>query len=452
MAVKVLSADASQREQSVDKLLRVSTDPHPGQQHVERALDSFLIEGPSGHHHLCKAMEPLGGSLHTLLDDAFNVRRRLNTQRRQQAEEGDGWSVRFAKRTCWQILKGLDFLHQRGVAHRDIHRGNILVALRRDLSLLSENEIQKAVWPAAQVTKPTPRAPSPDSDSDSDSDTDSVTSSESERSKRWRECEEAISQRWAALELTTGDKLAEPHSMEWNRANLWQSRTSIEMLVRVDGRPLEPDEIQYTVAPTPLEEEEGGGKNDDDTRFVLADLSSASTFDNCSDHRWHGFPDFMPPEILLRLPADTTHKVDIFSAGLVFWEVVMLRQLVEGLYVFPDPDRTQLRYRLLRDLTQRLGPLPLRFRAQWPEADRFVDETGRVLDNLAELDDGEVYGPDDFEYGDLWHHARMRKPFDMSDGDLGEFVDLIQQMLQWEPEARPSTAELLRHQWFQDLE
>ncbi len=32
------------------------------------------------------------------------------------------------------------------------------------------------------------------------------------------------------------------------------------------------------------------------------------------------------------------------------------------------------------------------------------------------------------------------------------FVNLIQEMLRWEPEARPSTSELLQHAWFKELQ
>ncbi|KAK8093190.1 uncharacterized protein PG998_014591 [Apiospora kogelbergensis] len=76
---------------------------------------------------------------------------------------------------------------------------------------------------------------------------------------------------------------------------------------------------------------------------------------------------------------------------------------------------------------------------------RFVDGDGKSLDTPD--DDEELYGDDDFPRGDIWFQARKRKPLDMSEEDLGQFVRLIQKMLQWEPENRPFTGELLQDPW-----
>ena len=72
--------------------------------------------------------------------------------------------------------------------------------------------------------------------------------------------------------------------------------------------------------------------------------------------------DFRPPELLVGVPA--TYKADIFSAGLLFWEVVMLRRLVEPRFSSDDPQRIYTKNRRLRDLVQCLGPLPATIRAQ----------------------------------------------------------------------------------------
>jgi serine/threonine protein kinase len=66
--------------------------------------------------------------------------------------------------------------------------------------------------------------------------------------------------------------------------------------------------------------------------------------------------------------------------------------------------------------------------------------------------DQETYGPDAFETGDLWYQAQRRKPLDWSDHELELFVDLMKKMMQFQPELRHSTAELLRHEWFRDMQ
>jgi len=55
---------------------------------------------------------------------------------------------------------------------------------------------------------------------------------------------------------------------------------------------------------------------------------------------------------------------------------------------------------------------------------------------------------DDFGYGDVRFAARCDGPEDMTDAQLEMFVDLMLKMMQWEPEKRASTRELLEHPFF----
>lgn len=257
---------------------------------------------------------------------------------------------------------------------------------------------------------------------------------------------------WAALETEPGDKLAEPHSADWNTANFlnYRNQGHIKLLRRRDGKPLDDrpagrEDIFYTVSPQPL----GDGLDlDQPFRFLLIDLGMACSFADCEEQPAPGgVPDFMSPEYALKLP--TTFKGDIYSLGLLFWKIVMLRNLVEKDFVF-DKASKYPRDRRLRDLAQRLGPVPLALRNQWEGADEFVDAEGNALMKFMEWD-GEEYGPDEFAYGDIWHQARTRKPLDMSKDELGVFVSLMKEMLQWTPESRPSTSDLIRQEWFADL-
>lgn len=103
-----------------------------------------------------------------------------------------------------------------------------------------------------------------------------------------------------------------------------------------------------------------------------------------------GIVDVMAPEWLMGFL--TTHKADIFSLGLIFWEVVMLRRLVEG--------RSSTRRRLVRDLAHRLGPIPDEIYKRWKDAEKFLDTQGRAL-SLLELEgeeEEEEPGPHDYDY------------------------------------------------------
>lgn len=90
--------------------------------------------------------EPLRRAFSSVLESAFEKRAELNAPQGWlgKAADGDLWSVQFAKRDCWHILLGLDYLHSQRIAHRDIQPANICMALEYNLYSLDENEIQLA--------------------------------------------------------------------------------------------------------------------------------------------------------------------------------------------------------------------------------------------------------------------------------------------------------------------
>jgi serine/threonine protein kinase len=327
VVVKVFRAETSETEIKLDKLLRPGgslAKDGPGKHYVELASDAFIVSGPNGEH-FCKVIEPLGHDLKQVLEVAFEKRSDLNEPDAWKGRvlEGDSWSGKNAKRLCWQILSGLDYLHSQGIAHRDIQPANVCVALEYDLSSLSENEIQGTVWYPEKQEEGEEEEPSGDSEDE---------------------------EQWKTIEA--GDEFAEPHSVEWNKANFWKSRNSITLVRRKDGKPLAPDEIQYIVAETPLDDE-SQPELTDKSRAVLIDLGFACAFNECEQRPLYNLSDFQPPEHLIGLPS--TYKADIFSAGLLFWEIVMLRRLVEALFRRDDPERIYQKNRLMRDLANRLG-------------------------------------------------------------------------------------------------
>lgn len=92
-------------------------------------------------------LEPLVRAFSSVLESAFEKRAALNAPQGwlSKAADGDLWSVQFAKRDCWHILLGLDYLHSQLIAHRGIQQANICIALEYNLYSLDENEIQSAV-------------------------------------------------------------------------------------------------------------------------------------------------------------------------------------------------------------------------------------------------------------------------------------------------------------------
>ncbi|KAF8873458.1 kinase-like domain-containing protein [Mucidula mucida] len=94
----------------VRALVHLSSDDspaHPGREHVVQLLDHFQIHGPNGTHDvvvtevLCPLLSMKGLPIFERMKRAF----------------------------CQQIILGLAYLHSRGVAHGDLHIGNLACTL-----------------------------------------------------------------------------------------------------------------------------------------------------------------------------------------------------------------------------------------------------------------------------------------------------------------------------------
>lgn len=190
-----------------------------------------------------------------------------------------------------------------------------------------------------------------------DESSDSDDSYDDEWQWGFEERKRVTERQWEAFEA--GHKLAEPHSVEWNKANFLNSRHDIEHLQRRDGKLLKSDEIHYTVAATPLSDATDLSKS---SRPGLIDLGFSCSFEECENIPLRNLSASKLPELLIGM--SSTHGRCIFSLGLLFWQIVMLRRLVETSYSSDDPERIYSKNRLLRDLAQRLGPIPASLCAQ----------------------------------------------------------------------------------------
>ena len=194
-----------------------------------------------------------------------------------------------------------------------------MLDLTYDLGSMTENQIQRDVW-------------DPDTRDDEDEETDSKQ---------------------------------EPHSNKWSKANLKKSHEYMNLIKRLDGQPLRDDEIHHTVCPVNLHDRlviDDVSRLNLPFRAVLTDLGAACDFSHCRESKPFYPLDARPREMILGLSTD--EKGDIWAAGFLLWQIVMLKPLVMvQLSVFkPDPDWTNDLH--LRDLIQRLGSMPARLRAE----------------------------------------------------------------------------------------
>ncbi|KAL8860885.1 MAG: hypothetical protein Q9178_002640 [Gyalolechia marmorata] len=103
--------------------------------HVITLLDHFYCQGPNGTH-LCLVLEPMGASV-------ADMREQL--PQNKTARFRFGYVSRYpkwmAKRVLTHMLRGIAFLHFRGVIHGDIQPGNLLFSAS-SLDLASVEELE----------------------------------------------------------------------------------------------------------------------------------------------------------------------------------------------------------------------------------------------------------------------------------------------------------------------
>ncbi|KAI9888925.1 MAG: hypothetical protein M1814_006157 [Vezdaea aestivalis] len=118
VSLKVARASITSNKAELDRKLQVlrtiseGGDPsHPGRKFVSRLLDWFYHDGPNGRH-CCTVQEPLGQRLSNVISRAD--------------DQGIRFDHTLARRVSKQVLYAISFLHSCGIAHGDIHLGNVL--------------------------------------------------------------------------------------------------------------------------------------------------------------------------------------------------------------------------------------------------------------------------------------------------------------------------------------
>ncbi|KAF8416387.1 kinase-like domain-containing protein [Tirmania nivea] len=115
VSIKILLADQSNehscRELHILTHLSGTALPmeHPGRRYVSTLKDYFYVVGPNGRH-LCLVMDVVGPPA-SFVKDHCEVYR---------------LSPKLAREASKQVLLAVDYLHECGVTHGDIHTGNVL--------------------------------------------------------------------------------------------------------------------------------------------------------------------------------------------------------------------------------------------------------------------------------------------------------------------------------------
>ncbi|KAL8758694.1 MAG: hypothetical protein Q9184_003851 [Pyrenodesmia sp. 2 TL-2023] len=134
VALKIMMA-ADSRSSNEGQILRLLEEHRKSRPDVEgglfvsKLLHEFTIDGPNGRH-TCLVSEPLGCSVS------------------ESKEGGDGWlfPLHVARAIAARIVMGLNFVHDAGIVHGDLHTGNIFFRIS-DLNELSADELYQQLQP-----------------------------------------------------------------------------------------------------------------------------------------------------------------------------------------------------------------------------------------------------------------------------------------------------------------
>lgn len=119
-------------------------------------------------------------------------------------------------------------------------------------------------------------------------------------------------------------------------------------------------------------------------------------------------------------------------------------ELLTGVPLFPVmPDEGDDSHILM--MIGALGPLPERLLSQWDQAHRYFRSNGEQFNSMVDGPDIELLPPDPLE---TVFHREKRCEFDA--GEEESVINMLKQILRYEPEKRPSAEELLSHPWFAD--
>ncbi|PGH16773.1 serine/threonine protein kinase [Polytolypa hystricis UAMH7299] len=123
VAVKIVVAAGDSLEGDILHQLGgadLGNETHPGKDLIPPILDEFILKEPNGEHR-CLVTAPARMSIATAKDASYITL----------------FQLPVAGAIAAQLIQAVDFLHSRGIVHADLHPGNILLRLPKDMDNLS---------------------------------------------------------------------------------------------------------------------------------------------------------------------------------------------------------------------------------------------------------------------------------------------------------------------------
>jgi non-specific serine/threonine protein kinase len=153
---------------------------------------------------------------------------------------------------------------------------------------------------------------------------------------------------------------------------------------------------------------------------------------------------FRAPEIIIGKPFN--HKADIWAFGCSIWYFLFTVPLFHTRPIVTEEAIHQDHY--LLQMTHALGPLPQNLFEKWPAQEEFFDPDGTLVSTRLFSDDT---GPDPDIRPSVEEKLKALELPGMGEKEKGQILEVLHWTLNYDPAKRPTTAELLEHEWFQDI-
>lgn len=463
VALKIATSESDHAGQELEILKHISIEiqQHPGRSYVVTLLDSFEHRGPNGIHE-CFIFEVMGSSLESYIIDSISKTAPLDfsSNSPQKPFKHDLLEIKSILR---QMLYGIDFLHDCGIAHSDLEPGNILLSIN-DLSSVEESRLAqydengahfvavadkfvrtyKDDWPSIAVESGPPRTKRQKTSHDVENDYSAKESSQDDHKPRYPALKRPLDE-VAELASPPRVKISDMGGAFFSSNPPGKPTTPLNMRSPelILGHPISQNQDMWSfgclvfelITSRPLF-----------TEFPLAfdkDLNSSDDDDFHTENEDNGKDVMNRNENNIESgreaegDVDPEHQEDDTDREGTKSHHPAIPHSQE------DEDAPSADDDHLQQLACILRPLPPTILSQWPRASNLFEQNGK-----AKYDKGDDAPP----YQSLEEIFDHEKPIDVNATERVAALDLIRFILQYEPEERPSASQLLKHPWFAEAD